>query len=244
MRRFLRSGSWLVHPIAPESRVPILAALFWVAVATSGLAAPPYVIKQTPELCYVPKATWFDAMLASRAALQADEAAGQRPAAKVIYHSDVVRGRDKALPVSVAIHGVTEVYLYVTGAPEVEYGAGDWIAPTAVDADGNQTLLCSNKFLHIQQGFHTVDCSLRSRVDPPLIIADESFEHGINNEHKTDYSSVAYWYQREPHEKFPELPPASVRRPASTLMNMIQPLVGAGLIWGLIALFIWLLMRL
>ena len=39
MRRFFRSGLWLVHRMAPASRVPILAALFWITVATSALAA-------------------------------------------------------------------------------------------------------------------------------------------------------------------------------------------------------------
>lgn len=152
----------------------------WLASAQHSSAAPPYQIEQTPKLCYVEKATWFDSMLASLAALQAEEAAGKRPPPKVAFHSDVVYGRQPAQDVTVPIDSVREIYLYVTGAPNVEYGAGDWIAPKAIGADGKETLLCSGKFLEIQQGFHTVDCSLRSRVDPPLIVADESFEHGIN----------------------------------------------------------------
>ena len=165
----------------PATVMPwLLGALAWLMPAALCLAAPPYEIEQTPKLRYVAKATWFDSMLASRAALQADEAAGTRPAPKVAFQSDVVRGRQPAQDVSVPIDGVSEIYLYVTGAPDVEYGAGDWIAPRAIDAAGKETLLCSGKFLSIQQGFHTVDCSLRSRVDPPLLIADEMFEHGIN----------------------------------------------------------------
>ena len=158
----------------------LLAALGWLMPAYLCPAAPPYEIKQTPSLRYVEKATWFDLMLASRAALQADESAGIRPAPKVSFHGEVVRGRQPAGAVSVEIHGVEVIYLYVTGAPDVEYGAGDWIAPRAIAADGKQTLLCAGKYLNIEQGFHTVDCSLRSRVDPPLRIADEEFEHGVN----------------------------------------------------------------
>jgi len=160
--------------------LPAFAALVWSVEATFVAAAPPYEIRQTPELCYVAKGTWFDSMLASRAALQAEEAAGIRPAPSVAFHSDVIRGREPARDISVPISGTSEIYLYVTGAPDVEYGAGDWIAPRAIDGSGKATLLCSGKFLNIQQGFHTVDCSLRSRVDPPLLIADEPFEHGIN----------------------------------------------------------------
>jgi hypothetical protein len=160
--------------------LPLISLLIWLVTAAAALAASGYEIKQTPTLRYAPKATWFDSLLASRAALQADESAGTRSAPQVAFHSDVVRGRQPAQDISVPTHGVTEIYLYVTGAPDVEYGAGDWIAPTAIDGGGKQTLLCAGKYLQIQQGFHTVDCSLRSRVDPPLSIGDERFEHGIN----------------------------------------------------------------
>lgn len=33
-----------------------------------------------------------------------------------------------------------------------------------------------------------------------------TIEHGTNNDHEADYSSVAYWYQSEPHAPFPPLP--------------------------------------
>jgi hypothetical protein len=158
----------------------LLGAMVWLTSSTECPAAPPYEIEQTPALRCVEKTTWFDSMLASRAALQADEAAGTSPTPNVSFHSDVVRGRHPARDISVPIDSVEEVYLYVTGAPDVEYGAGDWIAPRAIDANCQETLLCSGKYLEIQQGFHTVDCSLRSRVDPPLRIADQLFEHGIN----------------------------------------------------------------
>lgn len=158
----------------------LLAAFFGGVPASIGTAQPPYEIQQTPPLRYVQKGTWFDSMLASRAALQADEDAGRRPLPRVSFHSDVIRGRQPAQAVSVRLEGVREIYLYVTGAPDVVYGAGDWIAPRAVDADGGETLLCSSKYLNIQQGFHTVDCSLRSRVDPPLRVADRTCAHGIN----------------------------------------------------------------
>ena len=156
-----------------------LATFCWGAPANRSMATPPYTIKQTPSLRYIEKETWFDSMLASRAALRNDEAAGERLQPKVSFHSDscVVASRCEA---SVGVAGVEEIYLYVTGAPDVEYGAADWIAPRAIDAKGNETLLCSEKFIDLQRGFHTVDCSLRSRVDPPLRVADREYAHGIN----------------------------------------------------------------
>jgi hypothetical protein len=47
-------------------------------------------------------------------------------------------------------------------------------------------------------------------------------DHGYTNMVKTDYSSVAYWYQNEPHSEFPELPPVAARLPASTQQNATQ----------------------
>jgi hypothetical protein len=40
-----------------------------------------------------------------------------------------------------------------------------------------------------------------------------TIEHGHANNYENDYSSVAYWYQREPHKTFEPLPPASERIP-------------------------------
>jgi len=38
-----------------------------------------------------------------------------------------------------------------------------------------------------------------------------TIEHGHANDRRDDYSSVAYWYQTQPHVPFPPLPPASER---------------------------------
>jgi len=43
-------------------------------------------------------------------------------------------------------------------------------------------------------------------------------EHGHANTELGDYSSTAYWYQREPHAPFPPLPPARARIPLRVLV--------------------------
>ncbi|MDZ7337794.1 MAG: DUF2961 domain-containing protein [candidate division KSB1 bacterium] len=40
-----------------------------------------------------------------------------------------------------------------------------------------------------------------------------TIEHGHGNEVPADYSSVAYWYQKEPHKVFPPMPPPKARIP-------------------------------
>jgi hypothetical protein len=41
---------------------------------------------------------------------------------------------------------------------------------------------------------------------------EASIEHGHNNNLTLDLSTVAYWYQSEPHKPFPALPPMEARR--------------------------------
>ncbi|MES2253661.1 MAG: glycoside hydrolase family 172 protein [Pseudomonadota bacterium] len=49
-----------------------------------------------------------------------------------------------------------------------------------------------------------------------------TIEHGHANHRSDNYSSVAYWYQAEPHGAFPALPPVAERLPA------MQPTGGPG----------------
>jgi hypothetical protein len=40
-----------------------------------------------------------------------------------------------------------------------------------------------------------------------------TIEHGHGNSRSDNYYTVAYWYQSEPHGKFPVLPPVGARVP-------------------------------
>ncbi len=55
--------------------------------------------------------------------------------------------------------------------------------------------------------FHVGDCIPFRRS---LLV---TIEHGHGNEVPADYSSVAYWYQQEPHKPFPPMPPPKARIP-------------------------------
>lgn len=56
----------------------------------------------------------------------------------------------------------------------------------------------------------------RFHLEDPIMF-DKSIrvtiEHGAMNNRGDDYSSTAYWYQTEPHQKFPPLPPVADRLP-------------------------------
>lgn len=55
-----------------------------------------------------------------------------------------------------------------------------------------------------------------------------TIDHGFENKVKCDYSSVAYWYQTEPHKPFPQLPPSAKRRPRSPRINIVQTILSLG----------------
>jgi len=57
------------------------------------------------------------------------------------------------------------------------------------------------------------------------------FDHGYTNQVAGDYSSVAYWYQNEPHAAFPLLPPAEARLPEPTRSNTAQFALFTSPVW-------------
>jgi hypothetical protein len=59
-------------------------------------------------------------------------------------------------------------------------------------------------------------CLYRWHVDSPLTFRKSirmTLEHGHGNDRSDSFYSVAYWYQTEPHAKFPTLPPMAERLP-------------------------------
>jgi len=56
----------------------------------------------------------------------------------------------------------------------------------------------------------------RFHIEDPVMFSRSikvTIEHGHANVHASDYSSVGYWYQAEPHAPFPALPPVQARLP-------------------------------
>jgi hypothetical protein len=56
----------------------------------------------------------------------------------------------------------------------------------------------------------------RWHIEDPVFFKESirvTIEHGHDNCHENDYSSVAYWYQTEPHKAFPTMLPMEERLP-------------------------------
>ena len=56
----------------------------------------------------------------------------------------------------------------------------------------------------------------RFHLDSPITFTKSlraTIDHGQANHRSDNFFSVAYWYQSEPHAKFPALPPVETRLP-------------------------------
>ena len=128
---------------------------------------------------YVKTDTWFETLFRSRQLLAERERTGSQPRFDG-FVSDVVRGGEPARRVSLDVSGLDELFLYVTGAPEVVYGAATWADAKLLDGDGRETLICHMKELAVLDGRHDIDCNLKSGVSGPLSIAGQQYKHGIH----------------------------------------------------------------
>lgn len=125
------------------------------------------------------EADWFGAFVAARETiLRHDRATNQ--VAEPNFTSEIIRGGEPAVLISVPIEGASELFLYVTGAPDVIYGAATWADAKLIADDGSETRICHLKGLEIQDGRHDIDQNLESGVSGPLQIAGRRFDHGIH----------------------------------------------------------------
>ena len=129
---------------------------------------------------YVKKDTWQASMRASRNVLVALESSAAKADEFQPYLSEVVQGGQPAQTVRVPVGGLKELYLIVTGVPDVTWGAADWADAKLLDADGKETLACHLPSLKVLEGRHSIDCNLDSGVSGPLRIAGRQFDHGIH----------------------------------------------------------------
>ena len=102
-----------------------------------------------------------------------------------------------------SFHGTGTEEIFGGGAgPSVEY-TGPYTGFQLIENRDQETYLGKNSmyrfFVHDPIRFRQ---SLRVTI-----------EHGHANNLRNDYSSVAYWYQREPHAPFPALPAREERQP-------------------------------
>jgi len=170
--RTLKAGGGRIVPRRTAARcLPWALAAMLLSGTAAGAADPAY---------YVQKRTWEETMLSSRAALLKLEKENATDAAFAPYVSEIVRGGEPARRISVPVAGQKQLFLLVTGAPDVNCGAGTWADAKLIAADGKETRVCHMQSLQVLEGRHDVDCNLKSGVSGPLRIAGRQFDHGLH----------------------------------------------------------------
>ena len=135
------------------------------------------------------------------------------------------------------------VNYYVHSPTTIWYGEGDdmffidgesWPASlhgTGTEDYFNTSWVPKSEYSHPYYGYARVNegtgwlgrtHSYRFHITDPVYFNESlrfSIEHGHGNNLTLDLRSVAYWYQAEPHEPFPELPDREARQP----MPAIRP---------------------
>lgn len=152
-----------------------IAALFGGAFVLMAIGAEPGLAGDPAY--YTKKATWHDSMVASAEAISASGLAdGFAP-----FESGTMRGGDASRQVSINIAGAQELWLFVTGIPDVKWGVADWADPRLIRKDGSVVgvTTVSNVF-KVALGRHEQDLTLRAGLYQKIHLGGRKFDRGIN----------------------------------------------------------------
>lgn len=158
--------------VSPKAAARLAAIVCGVGLVGSlhGAAAdavPPYYLKQS---------TWQETMLASQQALDSSGLEdGFEP-----FESETMRGGQPAQRVSIGVRHAKELYLFVTGCPDVKWGVADWAEPRLVAGNGAVTSLSSSNSFKALLGRHELNLTLRSGLYQKMRIGERPFEQGLN----------------------------------------------------------------
>ena len=117
------------------------------------------------------------------------------------------------------VDGETFPSLHGTGSED--YFCGAWCYG---EAFSNLYFGCPLRGEHKANEYWNV---YRYHIEDPVPFTESirvTIEHGHDNDRNDDFSSVAYWYQTEPHAPFPALPEAAARMPeAAESRTHVEP---------------------
>jgi hypothetical protein len=102
-----------------------------------------------------------------------------------------------------------------TGTEDYFNGSWDYKGPTG-PAQPFGYLYIGTPYIENAERIGGKYCSYRWHLEAPIPFRKSirvTIEHGHANHRSDNFYTVAYWYQTEPHKKFPELPKAEDRIP-------------------------------
>ena len=146
-----------------------LGLLIAMAVSPCPAAQP------TPD-CYARKSDWHASLLASLEALAGSGLEdGFEP-----FESDTLRGGDPARSIRVPLQGAKELFLIVTGVPDVRWAVADWADARIIRNDGSAAWVAKSAGATALLGRMETDITLKSGLYQKLRLHGRTFEHGLN----------------------------------------------------------------
>ncbi len=152
---------------------PIVAALVGLGFLLATSVCP--AAKDDPA-GYVRKASWHESLLASLERVSAQQPADGFAA----FESETMRGGDAARRISIAVAGAQELYLFVTGVPDVKWAVADWADARLVRNDGSSESLAKLAGLTVLLGRSEKNLTLKSGLYQKMRIGGRTFDAGIN----------------------------------------------------------------
>lgn len=125
---------------------------------------------------YVRGETWQDSMLLSLEAIDA----AKMEETFTPFESDTFRGGDEPRQITLELGGAQEIYLAVTGCPDIKWGVGDWAEAELIEPGGNRVRLSKVKEIKALVGRHELDMTLRAGLYEKMRMGGRQYEHGIN----------------------------------------------------------------
>jgi formylglycine-generating enzyme required for sulfatase activity len=151
--------------------VPLSALAFSLLLASPG----PILAAKAPDY-YVRSSTWQETMVESLSKLAGSELKdGFEP-----FESETIRGGEPARRVSIQLDGARELYLFVTGCPDVKWGIGDWGEAALIDKAGKAEALTESRNFRVLKGRCETNITLRAGLYQKMSIGQRSIGHGLN----------------------------------------------------------------
>ena len=142
-----------------------------------------------------------------------------------------------------SIHVDSETQPSISGTGTEDYFNGAWYNLVTGRVSAPHHGCTVRDLLRARVAMYRFDISAPVPFTQSISVA---MDHGLENELEGDYTSVAYWYQAEPHAPFQALAPPAHRAPTSGGLNLLQVillLVAPALVVALIVLSIFLFLE-
>ncbi len=125
---------------------------------------------------YLRKSNWHESLCASVEAIAGlGLEDGFAP-----FESETMRGGEAARPIQVPLAGARELYLFVTGVPDVKWAVANWAEARLIRADGSAESLTKATNFTVLQGRWERDLTLKSGLYQKLRMNGQTFDRGLN----------------------------------------------------------------